>query len=209
MNKYSTFLLFTLAAVMISSCNTQSASNENTNQQALAAVAIPSEEAQTEPAIDFGYETTVLDAELASPRKEMVGHIGEANIKINYGSPSVKGRNVWGALVPFGKVWRTGANEATTFTVDQSIQVNGQELAAGTYGLFTLPTEESWQLIFNKTADQWGAYEYDENKDVLRVSVMPDSSEMLSEMVEFVIEGDQLVLLWEKLKVPVQVSFNE
>ncbi|RMG72406.1 MAG: DUF2911 domain-containing protein, partial [Bacteroidetes bacterium] len=101
----------------------------------------------------------------------MSGSIGTAEITINYGSPAAKGRTLWGDLVPYGAVWRTGANEATTFTVSQDVTIEGQTLPAGTYSLFTIPGESDWTIIFNKTAEQWGAYEYDEAADALRVKV--------------------------------------
>ena len=85
----------------------------------------------------------------------------------------MKGRPIWGQLVPYGQVWRSGANEATTITFDQPVMVEGQPLAAGTYSLFTIPTEKQWTMIFNKTAKQWGAFKYDDKQDALRVTVTP------------------------------------
>src|SRR6478609_2476101 len=82
-----------------------------------------------------------------SPADSVSGKIGNANIEINYSSPSVKGRPIWGALVPYGKVWRAGANEATTFQVDKDVKVEGKTLPAGKYALFTIPTEKEWTII--------------------------------------------------------------
>src|SRR5688572_20929448 len=92
---------------------------------------------------------------MASPRDSVKTHVGEANIIVNYGSPSVKGRTIWGKLVPYDRVWRTGANEATTFTTDKALTVEGKELPAGKYSLFTIPGEKEWTIIFNKNAKQW------------------------------------------------------
>ena len=127
-----------------------------------------------------------------------------AQLLISYSRPSAKERKVFGGLVPYGQVWRTGANEATTFQVDKDVTVQGQPLPAGKYALFTIPTEKDWTIIFNKTAKQWGAYEYQEADDVLRVKAKPA---MVAAPVErFTITTDkagQVTLAWEK----TQVSF--
>lgn len=189
------------------SCNTRSSQAEKEeNNQVLAAVSIPEKEVSKKTPIDFFFKTTVIEADLPSPRKEMSGHIADLKIKVNYGSPSVKGREIWGELVPFDKIWRTGANEATTFTIDKDITLNEQTLNAGTYSLFTLPTSDGWKMIFNTTIDQWGAYEYEESKDVLRVSVIPQTVDALSEMMEFIIDGDQVILLWGNLSIPIIIG---
>lgn len=183
-------------------CNTNSSTDNQANNQPLSAVSMP----DTIAPIDFSFETIVLEADLPSPRKEMSGQIKGLTVKVNYGSPSVKGREIWDELVPFDKVWRTGANEATTFTIDEDIIVNEQILDAGTYSLFILPTSDSWQMIFNNTTDQWGAYEYDASKDALRIPVSPKTTSELSEMLEFIIDGNQIVLLWENLRIPFAVG---
>src|SRR4051812_3645735 len=87
---------------------------------------------------------------LASPRDTVMGKVDDVVVTVNYGSPSVKGRKIWGRLVPYNQVWRTGANEATTFSVSKDVLVEGKPLAAGTYGLFTIPGENDWTVIFNK-----------------------------------------------------------
>lgn len=143
---------------------------------------------------------------MASPRDSVSGKVGSANVSINYGSPSVKGRKIWGDLVPYGKVWRAGANEATTFTTDKAIKVEGKELAAGTYGLFVIPNENEWIIIFNKTAKQWGAYEYKDKDDALRVTVKPAKSGALSEKLNYKITPNRLYINWENLAVPVNMQ---
>lgn len=187
-------------------CNTSSSKVEEDNNRPFAAISTTETAVPFHSTIDFSYKTAVLEADLPSPRKEMNGHIDDLKIKVNYGSPSVKGREIWGELVPFNKVWRTGANEATIFTIDKNITVNEIPLNAGTYSLFTLPSTEGWQMIFNHITDQWGSYEYDESKDVLRIPVTPQAADTSSEMMEFIIDGNQIVLLWEKLKIPVAVN---
>ena len=138
-----------------------------------------------------------------SPRDSTSGKIGKANIFITYGSPSVKGRKIWDALVPYGKVWRSGANEATTFKTDQDIYVEGKLLAAGTYGFFTIPGEKSWTIIFNKISKQWGAFKYDMKEDALRIEVKPIKAATLSERLVYKLNGSGFSLLWENLEVPV------
>ncbi|MDU0370051.1 DUF2911 domain-containing protein [Hymenobacter endophyticus] len=129
---------------------------------------------------------------------------GGAQLVIRYSRPSAKERKVFGGLVPYGQVWRTGANEATTFEVNQPVTVQGQSLPAGKYALFTIPTEKDWTIIFNKTATQWGAYEYEAADDVLRVKAMPASSpQPLERFTINATNAGQVTLAWEK----TQVSF--
>lgn len=145
------------------------------------------------------------DSNRASKNGLTEGTIGAAEIKITYGRPKVKGRTIWGALVPYNAVWRAGADEATTITFSQDVEVEGQAVPAGTYSLFFLPQEDEWTLILNKVANQWGAFRYDEAEDRLRVQVEPEPAEHVEELT-YEIEGDQVVLRWEKLAVPVTIS---
>lgn len=142
---------------------------------------------------------------IPSPRDSVTAKIGDATITINYGSPSVRGRKIWGALVPYNTVWRTGANAATTFTTDKDIWVEGQKLAAGRYGFFAIPTEKSWTLIFNSVPDQWGAFKYDASKDVLRVKVKVKPNTM-HERLLYSIDSKGFSLAWEDLKVTAKVK---
>lgn len=143
---------------------------------------------------------------LASPRDSARGTIGKASVYINYGSPSVKGRVIWGDLVPYGKVWRAGANEATNFSCDKDIVVEGKPLKAGTYGFFVIPEKDKWTVIFNKVPKQWGAYEYSEKQDALRVTVTPVASKEMAERLVYKINEKGLELHWEKLVVPVSIK---
>ncbi|HOZ86394.1 MAG TPA: DUF2911 domain-containing protein [Bacteroidia bacterium] len=143
---------------------------------------------------------------MESPRDSVSGKIGKANIAINYGSPSVRGRKIWGELVPYGKVWRAGANEATTFSTDQAITVEGKKLAPGRYSFFVIPGEKEWTVIFNKTANQWGAYEYKASDDALRVSVKTKKSAAMHERLNYKINKNNISLLWENLEVPISVE---
>lgn len=146
-------------------------------------------------------------AQLPSPASSTTQQLKKAKVSINYGSPSVKGRKIWGELVPFGQVWRTGANEATTFEVDKDVKVQGQLLKAGKYALFTIPGESEWTIIFNKTAKQWGAYKYDQKEDALRVTAKPKKAAAFSEKMTFAISKKGVVSLnWENLQVNFKVK---
>lgn len=148
--------------------------------------------------------------EVKSPPATVSAMIGDAEVTVNYGAPSVRGRTVWGELVPYGKVWRTGANDATTISLNKDILIEGQALAAGTYAVFTIPNEGDWTVIFNSNPKQWGNYDYDEGKDVLRVEVTPQSSDEMVETMAFEFsEGDgstNLVLKWANLHVPISIT---
>lgn len=140
-----------------------------------------------------------------SPPMSSEFKVGSANVKISYGAPSVKGREIWGKLVPYGQVWRTGANEATTFETDADIKVEGQTLPKGKYGLFTIPGESEWVIIFNKKAEQWGAYDYKESDDVLRVKV-PAAAGDMQEQLSIAGSGNVVSIAWEKVKVAFKVA---
>lgn len=139
----------------------------------------------------------------ASPADSTMGKIGSASVAIRYSSPSVKGRTVWGQLVPYNEVWRAGANEATTFQTDKDLMVEGKLLKAGKYSLFAIPTSGTWTVIFNKTAKQWGAYKYDDKQDALRVTVKPVPSPTMNERLQYSITDTGIVLRWENLEVPI------
>lgn len=144
------------------------------------------------------------DTDRASKNGLTEGQIDGVDVVVEYGRPKVKGRDIWGGLVPYGKVWRTGADEATTIQLSADVEVEGEPLPAGRYGLFTIPGEEQWTVVFNRVADQWGAFGYDDTEDVLRVEVEPRTAEHVEEM-EFVIDGPELVLRWEELAVPIAI----
>ncbi len=116
-------------------------------------------------------------------------------ITINYSRPSVKGRTLGKDIATFDKVWRTGANEATTFEITKDAKIQGKTLSAGRYSLYTIPGEKTWTIIFNKTWEQWGT-EYKEADDVLRVQVTPGEAPEFVEMMRFVIERNGRVLLF-------------
>lgn len=146
-----------------------------------------------------------------SPKMTATGKIGEANVTITYSSPSVKGRKIWGGLVPFDKVWRTGANEATLIESDRDLLVEGKKLPAGKYSLYTIPGEKEWQIIINTQTGQWGIQRSgettrDASKDVLVITVKPHPSDVMEESMVFKINNKGFVLRWENLEVPVSVK---
>ena len=134
--------------------------------------------------------------EKASPAKTAEGSVNGANITVNYGSPAVKGRTIWGGLVPLGKVWRAGANEATIFETSKDIMVQGKSLPAGKYSFFIIPGENSSTFIFNKQTGQWGT-QYDEKQDALRVSVPSGQTNSMAERLTYAVLDDGLEVKWE------------
>lgn len=142
----------------------------------------------------------------ASPPAKMEYKVGDADIVIAYSQPSMKDRVIYGELVPYGKIWRTGANEATTFTTSKDVTINGKKLPAGTYSLFTIPGEDEWTIIFNSDAEQWGAYKYNEDKDVLRVKAKPMKNKKTEQMTFTPGEGGVIYLDWEETRVPFTVK---
>ncbi|XZF15933.1 DUF2911 domain-containing protein [Chitinophagaceae bacterium MMS25-I14] len=142
---------------------------------------------------------------VASPPDSVTGKIGSATVKIRYSSPSVKGREIWGGLVPYDKVWRAGANEATTFTTDKDLMIEGKPLRAGRYALFAIPQKDTWTIMFNTVPDQWGAFNYDVQKDALRVVVKPETAPMQERLV-YKIYKSGFSLNWEKVSVNVSAA---
>ncbi|HJS24085.1 MAG TPA: DUF2911 domain-containing protein [Pyrinomonadaceae bacterium] len=177
-------------------------------------------------------------AQITVPRPSqsasVMQRIGVTDITITYSRPGVKGRAIWGdplpeqakgeatldnqnerpkgaPIVPWGHMWRTGANEATQFVVTDDVLINGQKLAAGSYSLHTIPTKDEWTIIFNGTANQWGSFNYDPAKDTLRVKVKPqwvnENQEWLAFNIDPVGEDSaQVNIRWEKVNVPFTVK---
>jgi hypothetical protein len=169
-----------------------------------------------------------------SQKASVMQTVGVTDLTITYSRPAVKNRKIWGdppaaaasgtatlddsskrakdaPLVPYGHVWRTGANEATTFKVTDDVLINGQKLAAGTYSLHTIPGKDEWTVIFNSDAGQWGSFAYDEKKDTLRVKAKPqmvaENQEVLLYAIPVVTPNTAQVLIrWEKVAVPFTVE---
>jgi len=145
------------------------------------------------------------DSERLSKNGKTQGTIDGVEITLEFGRPGVKDRKIWGGLVPFDRIWRTGADEATTMALSADARVAGQPLAAGLYSLYTIPGETEWTVVFNTVAEQWGAFSYDETKDALRVSATPRPAEFV-ESLDFEIDGSAVVLRWGELAVPIEIS---
>jgi hypothetical protein len=173
----------------------------------------------------------------ASQKASVTQTVGVTDVTITYSRPGVKGRKIWGdppagaaagtatlddsrarpkdaVIVPYGHVWRTGANEATTFTVTDDVVVNGQPLKAGTYSLHTIPGRDEWTIIFNSDPGQWGSFQYDEKKDVLRVKAKPETTADSQEWLAFQVEPDgetaaRVNIRWERLRVPFTVEVKD
>ncbi len=179
----------------------------------------------------------------SSQKASIMQTVGVTDIRITYSRPGVKGRRILGdapaaaaattsgtatldgmtmggsspkdaPVVPYGHVWRTGANEATVFEVSDNVLINGQPLAAGRYSLHTIPGRDEWTIIFNKDDGQWGSFTYDEKKDALRVRVKPqmvaDNQEWLRFSIDPVTDNSaQVNLRWEKMNVPFTVEVKD
>ena len=151
----------------------------------------------------FAATLVFAQEKMASPPAKAEGTAGAAKITINYPQPSMKGRKIMGGLVPFGEVWRTGANETTTIEFSAPVKVEGKDVAAGKYGLFTIPGENEWTIIINKGI-KWGAYTYKQDEDVIRVAVKPTKTSGPVETFNIAVEKGQVVIKWEN----TQVAFN-
>lgn len=152
-----------------------------------------------------------LDLPRVSPKASVSQRVGVTDVEILYNRPGVRGRKIWGELVPYGEVWRTGANENTTISFSTPVKVEGNELPAGTYGLHTLPTEGEWTIILSKDAEAWGSYQYKPENDAARIQVTSRRTDRAVERMRFTFEdvtddSAEVVLAWENLEVPFTVE---
>jgi hypothetical protein len=147
-----------------------------------------------------------------SPNASVTQTVGVTEVTVHYSRPGVKGRKIWGELVPYGEVWRTGANENTTIRFSTAVKIDGHDLPAGLYGLQTIPTTDQWTVIFSKDADEWGAFSYKQEDDALRIQAKPEPAEFRERMgfdFEDVTDTSaKLVLHWEKLQVPFTIEVD-
>ena len=156
-------------------------------------------------------QTPKLEFPAASPTATLKQRVGLTDVEIVYSRPSVKKREIFGAMVPYGKVWRTGANGATKLVFSTPVKLNGHEVPAGTYALMTVPGKDEWTIIVNKGAEQWGAYKYDEKQDVVRFAAKPVSLDKPLETftIEFNDLRDEsadLNLAWDRTLVPIKLE---
>jgi hypothetical protein len=159
-------------------------------------------------------QTNRVDFPAASPACTLKQRVGLTDFEIVYSRPGVKGRTIFGGIVPYGQVWRTGANQATKITFNTPVKFNGTDIPAGTYALFTIPGEQEWTVIINKGAAQWGAFQYDEKADVTRFKVTPvllKDTAIETFTIEFNHIRDEsavLNLVWDKTVVPIHLEVD-
>ena len=145
-----------------------------------------------------------------TPAGSAWGAPGATKITIEYHRPSVRGREIWGGLVPYGQVWRLGANEATTITFSAPVKVEGKDVPAGTYALFAIPGKDKWTFIVNKNAKQWGAFKYQQSDDLLRFDVVPQPGNAVETMTFSILPkapaSASIEMEWAKVKAAFNVT---
>jgi len=145
-----------------------------------------------------------------SPAGSASGAAGAAKVTIEYHRPSVRGREIWGGLVPYGQVWRLGANEATTITFSAPVKVEGKDVPAGTYALFAIPGKDKWTFIVNKNAKQWGAFKYQQSEDLLRFDISPQAGNAVEMMTISIVPkapaSASVEMEWAKVKAAFNVT---
>lgn len=163
--------------------------------------------------ITFILSILVLTATAQEPKKipSPKAFAKSADVEITYGQPSKRDRDIFGELVPYGKVWRTGANEATEITFKKDALFGEQSIKAGTYTLFTIPTENTWTIILNKQLGQWGAYEYEKykQKNVLKTEVPVYELNDALEKLTFTAKNDAITIEWDMTGVKIPISIKQ
>ena len=159
----------------------------------------------------FLASTILAQSPRLSPAATAGGTVKGVRITIDYSSPAVRGRKIWGELVPYDKVWRAGANEATLITIDKDVQVEGKALPSGKYSLYAIPGGTEWVIIINSATGQWGINKdgtttEDPAKDVLRVTVKPVACPEFNERLIYMVDVNGFSLFWENLKIPVSIK---
>jgi len=157
-------------------------------------------------------ETLMLDLPRASQHATVMQRIGVTDITINYHRPLVNGREIWGKVVPYGQVWRAGANENTKITFTDPVTIEGQTVEKGTYGLHMIPGQDQWTVIFSKNSTSWGSFTYQQDEDALRVNVKPQTAEMHDALTydfdDVKPDSTVVTMRWEKVAVPFKVHVN-
>ena len=164
----------------------------------------------------FGATMAFGQAAIRLPEASQEAHVGQTigvtDISVSYHRPGVNGRRIFGGLVPYGVIWRTGANENTVISFSTPVKIEGKDLPAGSYSLFMIPSQSQWTVVFNKFTDGWGTYSYDQSEDVLRVTVTPQPAEMQERLGytfdEPAANSVVTALRWEKLRIPFKVEVD-
>ena len=141
-----------------------------------------------------------------SPPAQVTANVNGADVTIDYSKPSKRSRDIFGSLVPYGKVWRTGANESTWMEISKDVKVEGEVLPAGKYGLFTIPGEDKWIIIFNSNSSGWGAYEYKESEDVLRVEVESATADFSEQFIVKIADNGAVSMVWDTTLVSFSIN---
>ena len=182
-------IVLTIAVVAtLASCNSKKETSEHNHENGSQSAA------------------TQQDTVKKSIPKEVHAQVGKAHITMTYHAPAVRGRTIWGGLVPYGDVWVTGAHKATTFEINKDFIVGPKEIPAGKYALFTIPDRDKWTIIFNKNWDQHLTDEYNQQDDVVRIEVAPNQSENIQERLKYTIAAQNentgnIDFRWEKIHV--------
>jgi hypothetical protein len=150
----------------------------------------------------------------SSPKQKIIQDFGLGKITIIYSRPNAKGRLIFGGINPYGQVWRTGANEATTINFSENVIFEGQKVPAGTYSLFTIPEKDEWTIILNKTVEQWGAYSYNKDMDFLRVTVKPQKLRTKTESFTIIFQNNttksaDMNLAWDQIMVAIHLETDD
>jgi tetratricopeptide (TPR) repeat protein len=158
-------------------------------------------------------QSALIDLPLPSQQAIVMQRVGVTDITVNYHRPLVNGRKIWGGLVPYGEVWRAGANVNTTITFTDPVTIEGQPLAAGTYGLHMIPNQDQWTIIFSKMNTAWGSFSYKQAEDALRVNVKPANASDFHEALTYDFDQPKpdstvVTMSWEKMAVPFKVDVN-
>lgn len=146
------------------------------------------------------------DKERPSPLRADSTSFKTGKLWVEYSSPAVRDRVIWGELVPYDSLWRTGANDASVFSTSVDLKIDGQALDSGTYAVFTVPGKDQWKIIFNEHWNQWGTYHYDSTLNALELVVKPTESADFSERMKFYFEDEALKFQWEKLSISLPLE---
>jgi Protein of unknown function (DUF2911) len=213
MKQHFSIIICILSLIAIAACTnnkTKKGENDISTQQA-AAHKMHKETGGYADSINNGSIAT--DTMKGSPHRIAMGNINGKHIHIEYGSPGVKDRVIWGGLVPYDKVWVTGAHSATNIAFSDAVTFGDKKIAAGKYALFTIPGKEKWTVILNKKYGQHLADDYNETEDIARITVTPEVSDKTVQRLTYTIDqtGEQkgkIVMHWEKITLNIPLSFE-
>ncbi len=200
--------ILTIAVLMLFACCANNSEKQEKEKLAIhPAHSLPSTSGYAD-SVNNGL--IVTDTLKNSPARVAMATIGKTHIHITYHSPGVKGRIIWGGLVPNNQVWVTGAHSATTIDINHPVLINNQKIDTGTYAIFTIPGEKEWIFILNKNHRQHLADNYSEVEDVIRIKVIPHPNKMTQRLTYTVVEaGDakgNIIIEWEKIKLEIPFS---